>query len=317
MADRVMLADNKPIRDELIQKHLDETGFLFGQPKIDGMRVYHGRDHIPQSRSGKEWKNKPLRAWCQAHPSMVGIDGEVVPGHIYTPDSFRDAMSGTRREEGSREFTFFVFDHTVYNIYPYWDRYRFANDCTYGAHGQYQSADQYHAKIVLCPTERLETLLAVKAFEERMIVEGWDGAMLRRPDRPYKFGRSTNLGGELIKLKRYEDAEAIVIGYTPWDRNDNEATESPLGYTVRSNHQDGKTALERLGAWRVQLLTDRSVEFSVGVLRGVSHSDRDRLWADRDAYIGRIFKFKHQGYGGGYDKPRQPVFLNWRSQTEF
>src|SRR6478609_6067800 len=158
MADRVMLADNKPIKDETIQRHLDECGFLFGQPKIDGMRVYHGKDHIPQSRSGKEWKNKPLRAWCQAHLSMVGIDGEVVPGHFYTADSFRDAMSGTRREDGSREFTFFVFDHVTYSVYPYWDRYRFADDYTIGAHGEFQEADQYHAKIVLCPTVKLYTL---------------------------------------------------------------------------------------------------------------------------------------------------------------
>src|SRR6476469_5200497 len=119
MADRVMLADNKPIKDETIQKHLDECGFLFGQPKIDGMRVYHGEDHIPQSRSGKEWKNKPLRAWCQAYPSMMGIDGEVIPGHVYSEDVFRNAMSATRREEGSREFTFYAFDHTQYATLAY------------------------------------------------------------------------------------------------------------------------------------------------------------------------------------------------------
>lgn len=316
MADRVMLADNKPISDELIQMHLDECGFLYGQPKIDGMRVYHGKEHIPQSRSGKEWKNKPLRAWCMAHPSMVGIDGEVVPGHIYSEDVFRQAMSGTRKAEGSREFTFFAFDHTEHHYYEYQKRLD-AIQTILGFFGEFQEADSYHAKLVVCPTEKLTSVEAVRLFEERMITEGWEGAMLRRPDRPYKFGRSTNRGGELIKLKRYEDAEAIVVGYEPWYQNDNEATQSPLGYTVRSQHQDGKVPLERLGAWHVELITDRSVKFKIGVMQGVSHSGRDQLWRDRDAYIGRICKFKHQGYGGGYDVPRQPVFLNWRSNTEF
>lgn len=316
MADRVMLADNKPITDEIIQRHLDEVGFLYAQPKIDGMRVYHGSEHIPLSRSGKEWKNKPLRAWCQSHPSMVGLDGEVVPGHVYREDSFREAMSATRRADGSREFTFYAFDHTGFAEHLY-DVRLGAIQRTIESFGESQTGDAYDARLVLCPTDRVTTVEQVRLFEERMIAEGWEGAMLRRPDRAYKFGRSTNLGGQLIKLKRYEDAEAIVVGYEPWYENTNEPTQSPLGYTVRSSHQDGKVPLERLGALNVELATDRSVKFSIGVMQGVSHTERDRLWLARESLIGRICKFKHQGYGGGYDVPRQPVFLNWRESTEF
>jgi DNA ligase 1 len=141
--------------------------------------------------------------------------------------------------------------------------------------------------------------------------------MLRRPDKPYKFGRSTNRGGELIKLKRYEDAEAVVIGFEPWYENQNEATESELGYQTRSAHQENKVPLDRLGTLKCRLLTDESVEFDIGVMQGVTHAERDRLWTVRESLIGAICKFKHQGYGGGYDKPRTPVFLNWRDRDEF
>jgi DNA ligase-1 len=316
MADRVMLADNKPITDALIEAHLAECEFLFGQPKIDGMRVYHGDNHVPQSRSGKEWKNKPLRDWCMAHPSMKGIDGEVVPGHEYREDSFREAMSGTRREEGSREFTFWAFDYTGLAECIYGSRLIFLKGLI-EKFGEFQEAEGYHARLVLCPTQLLHTIDEVHAYEEKCVADGWEGAMLRRPDRAYKFGRSTNRGGELIKLKRYEDAEAVVIGYEPWFANGNEATQSPLGYQVRSSHQGNLAPLERLGALKVHLATDPSVKFGIGVMRGVTHSERDRLWRERDSLIGRICKFKHQGYGGGYDVPRQPVFLNWRSAAEF
>jgi len=319
MASRVMLADNKPITDDMIQAHLAEAGFLWGQPKIDGMRVYIGDGLIPQTRSGKEWKNKPLRSWAQSRPSLRGLDGEVVPGHQYTADSFRDAMSGTRSEEGSREFSFYAFDVTssYAGKFPtYQDRLDAIWELR-NIFGEYHEDDGYHARLIVCPTVRLASLDEVHKFEEQMIVDGWEGSMLRRPDRAYKFGRSTNRGGELIKLKRYEDAEAIVVGYEPWYQNQNEATQSPLGYQVRSAHQDGKVPLERLGALEVELLSDRSVRFGIGVMQGITHSDRDRLWADRETLIGRICKFKHQGYSGGYDKPRQPVFLNWRSASEF
>lgn len=316
MGTRVMLADNKPITDVLIKKHLDECGFLWGQPKVDGMRVFIGDDLIPRSRSGKEWKNKPMRAWAQAHPSFRGLDGEVVPGHEYREDSFREAMSGTRSADGSREFTFYAFDNTQHAEEAY-DKRLGAVQELIQRFGEYQESESYHCRLRLCPTHAVHSLDEIHSFEQRMITEGWEGAMFRRPDLPYKFGRSTNLGGQLIKMKRYEDAEAIVVGYEPWFQNENDPTISPLGYQVRSNHQDGKVALERLGALNVELLTDRSVKFSIGVMQGITHSDRDRLWKVRDTLIGRICKFKHQGYGGGYDVPRQPVFLNWRPASEF
>lgn len=319
MATRVMLADNKPITDEMIQMHLDECGFLWGQPKIDGMRVFVNDDALPSSRSGKEFKHKYLRQWTQAHPSLRGLDGEVVAGHIYSEDTFRDSMSGIRAQEGDPEFTFYMFDYTGndYHKYSYKDRMNYLAGIR-AQFGEFQQIEGgFHCRLLVCPTQTLTTLLEVQEFEQKCLAEKWEGSMLRRPDRPYKFGRSTNRGGELVKLKRFVDAEAIVIGYEPWDTNENEPTISPLGYQVRSNHQDGKVSLERLGALHVQLLTDQSVVFKIGVMQGVTHAERDRLWTIRDTLIGRICKFKHMGYSGGYEKPRSPVFLNWRLQDEF
>lgn len=317
MASRVMLADNKPVTDAILEKHFQEVDFLYAQPKIDGMRVYHGENCIPQSRSGKEWKHKALRAWCQDHPTLRGLDGEVVPGHTYHEGSFREAMSSVRAADGDHVFTFWMFDTTSLSptaTYEYRLEYL---EAIKSGWEEFTESDRYHCRLALCPTDTVRSVEEVRDFEERMIAEGWEGAMLRRPDRPYKFGRSTNLQGHLIKLKRYDDAEAIVTGYEPWYQNENEPEQSPLGYTVRSSHQENKVPLERLGALHVELLTDREVKFKIGVMQGVTHSDRDRMWANRDSLVGRILKFKHQGYGGGYDVPRQPVFLNWRSNTEF
>jgi DNA ligase-1 len=316
MATKLMLADNKPITDQMIQFHLDNHGFLLGQPKVDGMRVHASDEIIPTSRSGKPWKQKALISWCQAHPSAAGFDGEVVPGHVYHEDAFREGMSETRSADGSKVMTYWLFDHVSYAAYSYWDRYRFLED-KIAELGEFQESDSYHMRLALVETVRLESVAQVREYEEKCLAHKWEGAMLRVNDLPYKHGRSTNRQGYLIKLKRYVDAEAVVTGYEPWYQNENEPTLSPLGYTVRSAHQEGKVALERLGAWHVELATDRSVKFKIGVMQGVTHLDRDRLWQNRDAYIGRTCKFKHQGIGGGYDVPRQPVFLNWRDSTEF
>lgn len=311
---RPQLAAQK-YNEDITQGHLDNDGYIWAQPKIDGLRVLASVDLLPLSRSGKEHKLKPLRAWLRAHPSLRGVDGEVVTGHTYHEGSFRESMSGARAADGSREFTFFMFDYFLDSM-PYLERYGHIAEL-YHRFGEFQEGDEYHAKLVLTPTSKLYTMEQINEYEEACIVQGWEGAMLRRNGPVYKFGRATTLEGGLTKLKRTEDSEAVVIGYEPWYQNNNTPNLSPLGYSTRTGHLAGLQPMERLGSWKCELLTDRTVKFDVGVMRGVSHADRDRLWADRDAYIGRIFKFAHQGYGGGYTKPRQPVFLNWRSAAEF
>lgn len=318
---RPMLADNKKVTEEQIQCHLDECGYLIMQPKIDGMRVLIDEDCIPRTRSGKEHKNRYLREFCRHHPSLRGFDGEVVSGLQYDANSFRDSMSGIRAEEGSPEFTFYVFDYYIggTSSLDYDARYsvikeRLANLVADPEIGGIIEAHPpgYTAKLVMCPTITVTLLEHVREREEAYLLAGWEGAMLRRPDKPYKHNRSTNKGGELIKLKRYEDDEAIIVGTYPWEQNNNEATTDTRGYTVRSAHQGNCVAMDRLGGFHCELLRDRSIKFDIGVFRGWTHSDRDSLWRERDTLVGRILKFKHQGYAGGYDRPRTPVGLGWR-----
>lgn len=300
-----------------IEEHLRQCGTLIMQPKIDGMRAMIDEECIPRSRSWKEHKSRYLRQWAMQHPSLRGLDGEVVSGHVYSADTFRESMSGIRAEDGSPEFTFFAFDYFLdpYKDMPYSERRAMAAAIV-DRLGENQVGDTYHAKLLLCPQRIVASLDEIYQYEEELLVAGWEGGILRRADRPYKYNRATSREGALIKLKRFEDDEAVVVGYEPWYVNNNVATESALGYTARSSHQENLVAIDRLGALKCELLRDRSISFDIGVFRGWSHSDRDTLWAVRDTLLGRIIKFKHQGYGGGYDRPRTPVGLGWRDVND-
>lgn len=316
MSIKPMLGDNKPWNEAIIQRHLDTDGFLWMQPKIDGLRTLVDDECKPRSRSGKEHKHLALRKFLMATPSIRGFDMELSTGHDYDKDTFRKSMSQARAELGDKAFTLYLYDY-----FPgqrvYEERLALVRDLVDRFGGRCTS-DDYDAKLVATPTWKVHSLDEIYEHEVKLLEDEWEGGMLRRNGRYYKHGRSTTLEGSLLKLKRnIEDAEAVVIGYEAWYVNDNAPTQSPLGFQVRSAHQDNLRPIERLGAWKCRLLSDETVEFSVGVLKGVTHSDRDQLWRDRDSYIGRIFKFKHQGYGGGYDKPRTPVFLNWRPASEF
>jgi len=313
MVFRVMLADNKPYNEGAVIKHLEEQDYLIMQPKIDGMRAAIDEEAKARTRSGKLHRNRFLQKWAMQHPSLRGLDGEVVSGHQMHANVFRDCMSGIRSEEGSPEFTFYAFDYFLYNIAQ--AEYAIRRECLAAIIeniGGEQIGDEYHAKLILCPQRIVRSLEEIADYEQELLTAGWEGAMLRHPFKPYKFNRSTWLGGELMKLKRFEDDEAEITGTFARERNDNAPIVDVRGYTTRSAHQDNKVALEMLGGVNCRLLRDPSITFDIGVFRGWNHSDLIALWKIREELPGRILKFKHQGYGGGYDKPRTPVGLGWR-----
>ena len=59
--------------------------------------------------------------------------------------------------------------------------------------------------------------------------------MVRTPDSPYKCGRSTEREAWLLKIKRFEDAEAVVLGTYEGMSNMNEAGVDAFGRTKRRN----------------------------------------------------------------------------------
>jgi len=178
------------------------------------------------------------------------------------------------------------------------------------------TGESYTVKVILCPTYIVRSMEEIDALEVKLLEDGWEGAMLRRKGRGYKWGVATELEGSLTKVKRFKDFEAVIIDVKPRMRNDNEPTRNDLGYQVRSAHQENKTALEQVGRFYVRTLGDSPVEHKVGVFKGVDHTTLQQWWQIRDQLIGKYVTLKEQDFGGGYDKPRTPVFLKFRDPLE-
>lgn len=341
---RPMRAKNVLVKDDpagqkknwdIIQKHLDKDGYLLQQPKIDGMRILFD-DGIARSRSWTPWTNRYLQAFAKDHADLIhGWDCEGLPG-LHTvehpdPEVFRRAMSGLRSEDGSNEMTLFLFDNwdKSWKHRRYEDRFKALElDLDYLPKNIFGTEVEkfmplgtmlhYRVRIILCPT------IVVKSIEEILenhllnVANGWEGSMLRRAGSPYKWNVSTLLEGYLAKIKDVEDAEAVIYGFEPAYANENEAVVSPLGYTKRSAHLANLVPKDYLGAWLVHRLDNPSVTFKVGVLKGYSIADRRALLklAEEGKMNGKILKFEHQGYGGGYDKPRAPVGVSLRDPID-
>ena len=142
--------------------------------------------------------------------------------------------------------------------------------------------------------EHVEKILPVEirdaaqlaAYEEDCLAEGYEGVMIRTPDSPYKCGRSTEREGWLLKIKRFEDAEAVVLETYEGMSNHNEAQRDAFGRTKRSSAQAGKVGRGELGGFVVSAV-DSNVVFRLGLqpcarrasTASPSGSNASRSWA--------------------------------------
>jgi DNA ligase-1 len=160
----------------------------------------------------------------------------------------------------------------------------------------------------------LEELIAL---EEKFVNEGFEGLMLRKLDSVYKCGRGTLRAMDLVKVKRFEDAEAIIIGYEEQMENTNEAEKDNFGRTKRSSAKAGLVGKGTLGRWNVRGIGKKwdGVEFGLGTAKGVTQERRQEWWNNREKLVGKIVTYKYQATGS-VDAPRIPVFKWFRDKDD-
>lgn len=269
---------------------------IFASPKLDGIRasVVGGR---LLSRTLKEIPNRHIFN-ALSKPEFNGLDGELIIGEPTSPTCFRDAVSGVMSVEGEPDFRYYVFDCFVDPTAPFRARRVLAD-----------------MKAIYSYTERVQHVGLfnrndLDAYEAEQVALGHEGIMLADPEASYKFGRATTKSGELLKVKRFVDAEAVVIGMEEEQFNGNEAQTNELGRTKRSTAKDGLVGKGTMGALIVRDV-ETGVEFNIGT--GFTAADRVDWWGNRFSRIkqGTVVKYKSFPVGMK-DKPRHPVYLGLR-----
>ena len=266
---------------------------VLASPKLDGVRAVV-RDGVVLSRALKPIPNK----WVQQRFShLEHFDGELIVGASNHPDVLRTTTSGVMRVEGEPDVSFHVFDHVENHARLYTVRYDLLEEDT-------------EINVFVVPQHELMNTFELNAFEHEVLAEGYEGVMLRHPDAPYKFGRSTAREGYLLKVKRFHDAEFEIVGFEEEMFNANEATTSELGRTKRSSHKANKIPKGRLGAL---VLKYGDTTFNCGT--GFNDAERERIWAERDSYLGKLAKIKYFAHGIK-DVPKLPSFLGIRDERD-
>lgn len=276
---------------------------VLASPKIDGIRGLV-KDSKLVTRKLLEVPNRHVFERLST-PDLEGLDGELCVGPPNAPDLMRKTTSGLMRRDGEPDFTFWVFDLHDEPEAPYHKRF-----------GMLEKALTTYIRakhnIALLPQHEVKDIDALMEFEKRIVESGYEGVIIRSPKSLYKYGRSTAREGILLKVKRFEDSEALIVGFEEEMENTNEATKDNLGRTKRSSAKSGKVGKGTLGAFIARDLRT-GVEFSVG--GGLTADDRIRFWADRKHLDGRILKYKFFPVGVK-EAPRHPVFLGFRDPKD-
>lgn len=286
MINRPMLACNADL-DALVYP-------VLASPKLDGIRARVVEGKL-LSRTLKPIPNKFLYDLF-SRPLLEGFDGELILGDAWGPTVYRDTVSAVMGQDGTPPVRFYVFD--MWNMpHKYTERWHELQRLT--------------EKLTGLPVDLLDQALIedrsqLDAFEEAAVNKGFEGLILRSPDSPYKSGRSTVKEGYLLKVKRFEDSEAVVIGIEEEMFNGNEAETNELGRTKRSTAKAGLVGKGTMGALIVRDVKT-GVEFNIGT--GFTATDRAALWAESP--IGQTVKYKFFPVGVK-TAPRHPVFLGFR-----
>jgi DNA ligase 1 len=247
------------------------------------------------TRSFKPISNRFIREWIETN-LPDGVDGELT----LRGGTFSQSASAVGARDGEPDFLFHVFDLVVEGIAQRYD-HRMANL-------EYWKITSPHVGKVL--PVKIENAAQLAVYEEECLAAGYEGVMVRDPAGPYKCGRSTEREGYLLKIKRFEDAEAVVLATYEGMTNQNEAQQDAFGRTKRSLSQAGMVGRGELGGFIVRRL-ESGVEFRLGYNHVLGGIDRVSLWLRRETLVGKLVKFKHQP-SGAKEAPRFPKFIGFR-----
>lgn len=274
---------------------------LFASYKLDGIRAHVAGGRV-LSRTNKPIPNNHVQA---LFGQFEHFDGELILGSPTDSGVFNKTTSAVMSVWGRPDITYYVFDYTDYLLWPYSER--FCNR---------QWGDPLPHNIKSHTQRLIESWDDLEAFEEEAIMLGFEGIVTRKPSGRYKEGRSTLNEQLMVKIKRYDTSEALVLSAYEQTTNENVAFKDETGATKHSSHQENKTPNGHLGGFCVRDL-ETGVEFNIGTFQDMTREQRYFLWQEygSETWRNQIVTFRHMPFGAK-DRPRHPILIGVRNEID-
>ena len=255
-------------------------------------------DGVAVSRTFKPIRNRYIQG-ILSKTLPDGIDGELTCG-----DTFQSSTSAVMSIEGEPDFVAWLFDYVEPkddHLWCYVERIKQLK--------QVMPDDPDWVRIL--DGIQINSPSELASYEAKCLAEGYEGVMIRDPYGTYKFGRATVNENILLKVKRFEDAEAVLVDIEEKMHNTNAAEKDNFGRTKRSTAAAGMVGACTAGTLVVKDADGRT--FGVG--SGLNDLQRQEIWENKDQYLGKLVKYKYFSHGVK-DLPRHPVFQGFRDPDD-
>jgi ATP-dependent DNA ligase len=276
---------------EKLKTPLTSEDYLY-QPKLDGIRMLV-KDDICYTRTGKLVPNKRIQ---ERFSKYNGYDGELYSHYL----TFNEITSIVLSKDADID----ALKYHVYDFHSHPAPFKTRNEKLFNL--EVANFDPYleaHAASAVVDFDL--------HLEELVESQGYEGVIFRHREGLYKHGRSglkvTGSQPELVKYKKFMDAEARIVSVDPRQEFVGEHTISPLGYSERDTRKDSLMYVDEVGSLVVS--NDKGEVFGVG--SGFTKQQRIELWAKRDELIGKVITYRYFETDS-YDKPRFPTFKSFR-----
>lgn len=307
----------RPMKPAAIdEKYFDRLTYpLIATPKIDGIRCLKVNGRLLTA----SFKPIPNRFIDDTLGWMIpdGFDGELV---LKGNRPFHEITSAVMSRDGEPNFEYHVFDYEYpKRSWPYsrrlenlktWFKTRGVPKTKRAVRIRAIKGDTIANRVKLVEATTIRDIEELINYVNMSYDFGYEGAILRSPLGSYKCGRSTVKQQWMLKVKRFYDAEAVIVGFEEQQTNTNEAKRDELGRLKRSSAKVGKKGNGTLGALIVE---DRSglwkKRFRVGF--GFNDLQRRAIWKSRAALRGQLITYRYQK-SGSKDAPRHPGFVRMR-----
>lgn len=275
---------------------------IYGSPKLDGIRAVVDQNGTLKSRT---WKDIPSYQAQEEFNAIPWVDGELIEGNETDFDVYNRTQSHVMSENKPGNLTYHLFDYP----HPDWRHFPFE-----------RRLEQLHTVVLEAPAPEIYRVVPQKIlmsvedvleFEQEMLKLGYEGVMLKTPHGKYKEGRATINEGIIYKLKRFLDAEGPVVRFVERETNNNPQERDERGYAKRSSSKTGKTPAGTLGKFKVEF-EGREISVAPGTF---THPELQEIWDNREAYLGRLLKFKYFAHGVK-DDPRHARAIGWRDAID-
>ena len=250
---------------QVYEENIHVVGWLMSE-KLDGVRGYWTGKQL-LSKNGKLFHPPP--AFIRNFPPFP-IEGELWGGR----ETFHNTVSIIKKQK----------------MHDGWLKIQFAIFDVPKAPGNFseriQKVENWFTNnpsqfAFIIPQTTIKSTNQLTDELKRIEALGGEGLIIRNPEALYTTGRT----GDILKVKSFFDAEAVVIGHIPG----------------QGRHQG------RLGSLLVELAADTTIKFKIG--SGLSDTERNN-----PPPIGEIITFKYYGfYPSGI--PKFPSFLRIRSDA--